>query len=121
MRLWEKFKRLMPNRKKARVKKATYQPPRHVMTTAEQLIMNNWGIRFDLTPPKRAGEMRAHERLSKKLKANEKIPKLDKPHSRQVRRAAERRDFKAIRSMVKDQQRRDKRNKRDVPKGAIPV
>lgn len=121
MRLWEKFKRLMPNRKKARVRKADYQPPKHVMTVAERLIMNNWGIRFDFTPSKRAGEMRAHERLSKKLKANKSIPVLDKPHSRQVIRAAERRDFKAIRSMVKAEQRRKKRNDRDVPKGAIPV
>lgn len=116
MKLWTKFKRLMPNRKKARVKKVeTFPSP--VMTTAERLIMNNWNVVVSNPEPARAGEMRAHERLSKKLKANRDIPVLDKPHSRQVRRAAERRDFKALRSMVKD----NKRRQNMVDKGLIPT
>lgn len=114
MRLWEKMKRVMPNRKKKRVQK-TEKFPSPTMTAAEELIMNNWNVVVSNPEPPRAGELRAHERLSKKLKANEKIPTVEKEPSRQVRRQAERREFKALRAMAKDAKKRQNRKKGLIP------
>jgi hypothetical protein len=117
MKLWQKFKRLMPNRKKKKRVKKTEAFPSPTLTTAETLIMNNWNITFANPEPARAGETRAAERLRKKQKANRDIPTIERPPSRQVRRAAERRDFKALRAMAREERRRNNQ----IAKGLIPT
>ena len=95
MKLWEKFK----------------------LTKAEELIMNNYGIRNDLSEPARAGEKRARVREAQKVKANAKIPVIDREPSRQVRRAEDRKYWKSLRSQVKAKRMRDACNK----PGMIPT
>lgn len=66
------------------------------MTEAERLIMSNWGLSFKNPEPERAGEKRAHKRLTEKLKANRSIPS-PKGISRQVARSQIRRMEKMAR------------------------
>jgi len=108
MKLWEKIKRVMPNRKKRRVKKNPPLPSAE-MTTAEMLIANNWNITFSNPEPKRKGEGLTYERLREKRKANEKIPDNRGEITRQVRRQVERREFKALRAMAREERRKNKR------------
>lgn len=116
MKLWQKFKRLMPNRKKVRVKKVeTFPSP--TMTTAEMLIMNNWNITFSNPEPARAGEKRARVREVEKMKANSKIPDNRGPMTRQVRRQVERREFKNLKAEVMQMRRR----RQMTEKGLIPT
>ena len=116
MNLWEKTKKLFGNRKKKRVKK-TERFPSPVMTQAEKLIMNNWNITFSNPEPERKGERLADARMEKARKRNKAIPVLDKHPSRQVLRAEERRQFKALRSKVRENERK----MRMVEKGLIPT
>jgi hypothetical protein len=90
--------------KKLRRRKGLNVPkkPSADMTAAEELIMSNWGIRFDFTPAKRAGEERAEARLKKQRKFQGDV-KSTMGVSRQVARAKHRRDFKHMRSMAKRQ------------------
>jgi len=106
MKVWEKTKRLFGNRKKKRVKKVqTFPSP--TMTTAEKLIQNNWNVVVSNPDPERKGERLAAIRMAQAQERNKKIPTLPKPHSRQVRRAAERRDFKALRAMAREERRKN--------------
>jgi len=116
MKLWEKTKRLFGNRKKKRVKK-TEKFPSPTMTAAEELIMNNWNVVVANPEPERKGERLAAIRMAKAQERNKKIPTLDKPHSRQVKRAAERRDFKALRAMAREERRKNAM----ISKGLIPT
>lgn len=116
MKLWQKLKRLMPNRKKARVKKAEIFPSA-IMTQAERLIMNNWNITFSNPEPARAGEKRARVREAQKMQANSKIPDNRGPITRQVRRQVERRELKKLKHEVMQMRRR----RQMTEKGLIPT
>lgn len=87
------------NRKKKRVTKNERQiSPR--MTVAEKLIHNNWNIRFNNTPPARAGQKRAAQREynRRKLLKIDRQSLSDQPPSRQILRAEDRRMWKNLRS-----------------------
>ena len=116
MKLWEKTKRLFDNRKKKRVKKVeTFPSP--VMTAAEMLILNNWNISFKDQEPARAGEQRAYERFEKMRKPVDNSG----PVSRQVQRKMDRRDFKALRAMIRKKDAKDKRLVNQAKQGLIPT
>jgi len=90
-------------------KKGTHaENPSATMTTAEKLIMNNWGITFSNKEPERAGLYRAIDRQTAKRKANAKIPEIEREPSRQVFRAYHRRMLKEHhqRKTVKHTQKR---------------
>lgn len=116
MKLWEKIKRVMPNRKKRRVKKNSPHPSAE-MTTAEMLIANNWNITFSNPEPKRKGEGLAYKRLREKRKANEKIP----DNRGEITRQVERREFKALRAMAREERAKNKRQARQIERGLIPT
>lgn len=90
-------------RRRFRAKGTSWNEVNSTPTTAEKLISNNWNIAFKFTKPKRAGELRAYERLSKKLKANEKISSYIIVPSRQVIRATGRRKVKDHRMLTTNQ------------------
>lgn len=97
------------------------RPINNDYTLAQRLIDNNWGIRFTFPEAPNAGGIRARRRLAEKQKANKKIPVLTTEPSRQVKHQIERREFKNFRSMVKREQKRDKRNKNAEKRGLIPT
>jgi len=112
MKLWEKTKKLF-TRKGKRVKKVKKEISVE-MTESEKLIQNNWGLKFIHDEPARAGEKRAHVLEAKKMEHLSKIPQMNNPNSRQVRRQLERCEFKNLRSEIKMMQNKQKKRDREL-------